>query len=163
MTKTRTRSSADLSCDIEVDESGKCEWTAVANAQTHIRAVLRCWSAAEPQSSAEAAIAALAKRFWSIHPSTLDDMGLTREEFYASEMVKLFGALTRNEPQGVSQSSADSEAFRAALEQLAAVARTAVSYVGYANDAKREREAQSWIRKKHEELLTSPLSRPESK
>lgn len=42
----------DLSCaadfldDIEVDEDGKCHWTAVANAQTHIRAALRCWSAA---------------------------------------------------------------------------------------------------------------------
>ena len=67
-------------------------------------------------------------------------------------------ALSGDEPQGVRN-----EAFRDALEQLAAVARTAVSYVGYANDAKREREAQSWIRKKHEELLTSPLSRPESK
>lgn len=39
----------DLSCaadffdDIEVDDNGKCNWTDVANAQTHLRAALRCW------------------------------------------------------------------------------------------------------------------------
>jgi hypothetical protein len=48
--------SHDLSCaadfldDIEVDADGKCNWTEVANAQTHIRAALRCWSAAPPPS-----------------------------------------------------------------------------------------------------------------
>ena len=87
-------------------EDGKCNWAEVANILPRMRGELRAYT---PQRlSAETAIAALAKRFWSIHPSTLDDMGLTREEFYASEMVKMFGALTRNEPQGVSQSSADS-------------------------------------------------------
>ena len=91
--------------DIAV-EDGKCNWAEVANILPRMRGELRAYT---PQRlSAETAIAALAKRFWSIHPSTLDDMGLTREEFYASEMVKMFGALTRNEPQGVSQSSADS-------------------------------------------------------
>jgi len=32
---------ADFLDDIEVDAKGKCDWTAVANAQTHIRAALR--------------------------------------------------------------------------------------------------------------------------
>lgn len=31
----------------------------------------------------------LARRFWSIHPSTIATMNLTREEFYAREMTKL--------------------------------------------------------------------------
>lgn len=34
-------------------------------------------------------IKTLAHRFWAIHPSSLDDMGLTREQFYAQEMGKL--------------------------------------------------------------------------
>lgn len=31
----------------------------------------------------------LARRFWSIHPSTIAAMNLTREEFYAREMMAL--------------------------------------------------------------------------
>lgn len=51
-------------------------------------------------------IAALARRFWSIHPSELDDLGLTREEFYASEITKLFAssALSRPQSRGVEAS-----------------------------------------------------------
>ena len=48
----------DLSCaadffdDIEVDARGICKWTDVANAQTNLRAALRCWSAAPHPSPA---------------------------------------------------------------------------------------------------------------
>jgi len=34
-------------------------------------------------------VKALARRFWSIHPSTIAAMNLTREEFYAREMMAL--------------------------------------------------------------------------
>lgn len=33
---------ADFLDEIEVDKNGKCKWTDVANAQTHIRMALRC-------------------------------------------------------------------------------------------------------------------------
>ncbi len=36
------------------------------------------------------AIAALAKRFWSILPREIQDLGITREQFYAQEMRALF-------------------------------------------------------------------------
>jgi hypothetical protein len=35
-------------------------------------------------------IAALAKRFWSIHPREIQDLGITREQFYEREMRALF-------------------------------------------------------------------------
>lgn len=52
----------------------------------------------------KAKIAALAHRFWSIHPSTIAAMNLTREEFYAREMTKLLATEVErirslNEPQ----------------------------------------------------------------
>jgi glutamate-1-semialdehyde aminotransferase len=42
----------------------------------------------------KAKIAALAHRFWSIHPSTIAAMNLTCEEFYAREMTKLLASET---------------------------------------------------------------------
>lgn len=47
----------------------------------------------ESADDLDAEIAALAHKFWSIHPSSLDDMGLTREQFYAQEMSKLIKAV----------------------------------------------------------------------
>lgn len=41
---------ADFLDDIEVDKDGKCKWTDVANAQTHIRAALRCAESSEVAS-----------------------------------------------------------------------------------------------------------------
>jgi hypothetical protein len=35
------------------------------------------------------AIAALAKRFWRIHPQEIQDLGITREQFYEQEMRAL--------------------------------------------------------------------------
>jgi len=55
----------------------------------------------DTQSSAESAIAALAKRFWSIHPKEIQDLGITREQFYEQEMRALFAALVPNEPQTI--------------------------------------------------------------
>jgi hypothetical protein len=40
--------------------------------------------------------AALAKRFWSIHPREIQDMKVTREEFYAAEIEKLVVAHQRS-------------------------------------------------------------------
>lgn len=51
------------------------------------------------QLSAATAIAALAKRFWSIHPKEVQDLGLTREQFYEREMLALFATLVSIEPQ----------------------------------------------------------------
>lgn len=87
-------------------EDGKCNWAEVANILPRMRGELRAYT---PQRlSAETAIAALAKRFWSIHPKEIQDLGITREQFYEREMRALFAALVPNEPQGVSQSSAAS-------------------------------------------------------
>jgi len=36
------------------------------------------------------AIAALANRFWRIHPKEIQDLGITREQFYEREMRALF-------------------------------------------------------------------------
>jgi len=36
------------------------------------------------------AIAALAKRFWNIHPREIQDLGITREQFYEQEMRVVF-------------------------------------------------------------------------
>lgn len=52
--------------------------------------------------------AALAERFWSIHPREIQDMGITREEFYAAEIEKLVAALITSEPQEAPVSQADS-------------------------------------------------------
>lgn len=45
-----------------------------------------------PETTAK--IAALAHRFWSIHPSTIGAMNLSREEFYAREMTRLITSET---------------------------------------------------------------------
>jgi hypothetical protein len=45
-------------------------------------------------SSAASAIAALAKRFWSIHPKEIQDMGITREQFYEREMIDMLAGLS---------------------------------------------------------------------
>lgn len=39
--------------------------------------------------------AALAQRFWRVHPSEIQDMGITREEFYAREIARHRIAATR--------------------------------------------------------------------
>jgi hypothetical protein len=59
-----------------------------------------------PSAATGDAIAALAKRFWSIHPKEIQDMGITREQFYEREMRALFATLVPGEPQ---TSSADSK------------------------------------------------------
>ena len=46
-----------------------------------------------PRTGAEQmidAIAALANRFWRIHPREIQDLGITREQFYEREMKNLF-------------------------------------------------------------------------
>ena len=69
-------------------EDGKCNWAEVANILPRMRGELRAYT---PQRlSAETAIAALAKRFWSIHPKEIQDLGITREQFYEREMLALF-------------------------------------------------------------------------
>ena len=40
------------------------------------------------------AIAALAKRFWNIHPREIQDLGITREQYYEREMRALFTTQT---------------------------------------------------------------------
>jgi len=52
-------------------------------------------------SSAGSAIAALAKRFWSIHPKEIQDMGITREQFYEREMLALFATQPQTSARGV--------------------------------------------------------------
>jgi hypothetical protein len=54
-------------------------------------------------SSAGSAIAALAKRFWSIHPKEIQDLGITREQFYEREMLSLLAILVPTEPQTVQE------------------------------------------------------------
>ena len=56
-------------------------------------------AAQPPAAPVETAIAALAKRFWSIHPKEIQDLGITREQFYEREMRALFATLVPNEPQ----------------------------------------------------------------
>ena len=53
-------------------------------------------------------IAALAKRFWSVHPNEIQDLGITREQFYEREMRAL-----------VATQAARIEALEAALAQIA--------------------------------------------
>jgi hypothetical protein len=52
----------------------------------------------QPHCSADSAIAALAKRFWTVHPKEIQDLGVTREQFYEREMRALFAALS-GQPQ----------------------------------------------------------------
>ena len=76
-------------------------------------------------------VKALAHRFWSIHPSTIAAMNLTREEFYAREMMALLAtglvpdeAAIRAELSEVRQEATDS------LRVLDAIA----DYVGCPHD-----------------------------
>jgi hypothetical protein len=77
-------------------------------------------SSPEPQASAATgdAIAALAKRFWSIHPKEIQDMGITREQFYEREMRALFATLVPGEPQSAPVQA--SEFWEALKQQCAA-------------------------------------------
>jgi len=40
------------------------------------------------------AVAALANRFWNVHPREIQDLGITREQFYEREMRALFTQAT---------------------------------------------------------------------
>lgn len=56
----------------------------------------QAWDAAlatlQPSGERREAIARLATRFWSIHPKEIQDMGLTREQFYVREMTTLLAS-----------------------------------------------------------------------
>jgi hypothetical protein len=48
-------------------------------------------NAAAPAAGGEA-VKALAHRLWSVHPREIQDMGITREQFYEAEISKLIAA-----------------------------------------------------------------------
>jgi hypothetical protein len=96
--QTAGRAPADQNCPIGSSDPSVCsagccircsDWRDGFNAA-------RSQAESAPQADMEEKIAALAHRFWSIHPSTISAMNLTREEFYAREITKLI-ALTRPE------------------------------------------------------------------
>ncbi|WP_336800356.1 hypothetical protein [Kaistia sp. MMO-174] len=64
----------------------------------------------------EAAIDALADRFWRVHPREIQDSGLTRAEWYAARMKELLAAATQ--PPATRSYAPSDEATR---DQIAAV------------------------------------------
>jgi len=56
-----------------------------------IKSQLRALEA--PRSPPDIAIAALAERFWRVHPKEIQDLGITRQQFYEREMKSLFAFL----------------------------------------------------------------------
>lgn len=61
-------------------------------------ALLAALATFQPDGERREAIARLATRFWSIHPKEIQDMGLTREQFYVREMTNLLASgLVQNE------------------------------------------------------------------
>jgi hypothetical protein len=73
-------------------------------------------------SSAGSAVAALAKRFWSIHPKEIQGMGITREQFYEREMLSLLATLVPTEPQTPSNPTAERDVPLQAKVQQAIMA-----------------------------------------
>jgi hypothetical protein len=71
-------------------------------------------------------IAALAKRFWRIHPKEIQDLGITREQFYEREMRALVATAELRKLQDIIDSQADRildqadriEALEAALREI---------------------------------------------
>lgn len=47
----------------------------------------------------QATIKALAERIWRVHPREIQDMGITRQEFYEREITKVFELLAFGEEQ----------------------------------------------------------------
>lgn len=92
----RVQSAYDELC---VRFSGVHSDDAMDSVLLRLHAALKALRRESPASSGvadrnlDAEVAALAHRFWSIHPSSLDDMGLTREQFYVQEITKLIKAV----------------------------------------------------------------------
>ena len=76
-------------------------------------------------------VKALAHRFWSIHPSTIAAMNLTREEFYAREMMALLAtglvpdeAAVRADEREKCAKVAEAECYATTGRQIAAAIRS---------------------------------------
>lgn len=103
--QTRRMFEAEFAKNLDLTED-KDAWGQPKFKHSHVDALYEGWRRAieslrrespapdgVADSDLDAEIAALAHKFWSIHPSSLDDMGLTREQFYAQEMSKLIKAV----------------------------------------------------------------------
>ena len=87
------------------------------------------------------AIAALANRFWSIHPREIQDLGITREQFYEREMralttqatariEQLEAQLDRAVTRGLEQVERIAT-LEAALREIADTAAGELTYTGH--------------------------------
>lgn len=63
------------------------EWPALDEARAALAARMAT------TETEELAIKDLAERFWRIHPREIQDLGITRQEFYEREVVQLFNTI----------------------------------------------------------------------
>lgn len=82
-------------------------------------------------------IAALANRFWRVHPKEIQDLGITREQFYEREMRALVATAELRKLQDIIDNQADRildqadriEALEAALDRAVTRGLEQVEYI----------------------------------